>query len=228
MTMPGAPAAPASMAQAAAPQMASAPMPQAPASVAQTDPDAADKPAPNAVPAGFVIPGQGAAAPTPAAPQGFPGFGAPASRITPAQQEVLTAAWKNPVTRPMATEIYGQMLKGKQSQWQLTTMGDQPVLVNQSTAQIVPVGQAKRSTATVGNTVIDTATGQPIYQGERDPKTATVNGTIVDLRTGQPIYTDEKADKFTYQTLPASAWWRCTRPIRTSPGSSSRASSLAR
>ena len=202
MTMPGAPAAPASMAQVPVPQMAAAPMPKAPASVAQTDPDAADKPTPNARPAGFVIPGQGAIAQAPAAPQGFPGFGAPGSRITPAQQDILTAAWKNPVTRPMATEIYGQLLKGKQSQWQLQTMGDQPVLFNQATAQIVPVGQAKRQTATVGNTVIDTVTGQPIYQGERDPKTATVNGAIVDLRTGQPIYTAEKDDKFTYQTLP--------------------------
>ncbi len=62
----------------------------------------------------------------------------------------------------MATQIYGELLKGKQSQWQLQTMGDQPVLFNQATAQIVPVGQAKRQTATVGNTVIDTATGQPI------------------------------------------------------------------
>lgn len=220
MTMPGAPAAAGTVAQAPLPQMGTAAPAQvaAPSTVAQGDPDAANKPASNAQPTGFVIPGQDA----PAA-QGFPGFGSPASRITPAQQEILTAAWKNPVTRPMATEIYGQLLKGRQSQWQLSTMGDQPVLFNQATAQIVPVGQAKRQTATVGNTVIDTATGQPIYQGERDPKTATVGNTIVDLRTGQPVYQapekpmvvggalvspegkvvyEGKDDKFSYQQLP--------------------------
>lgn len=207
MTMPGAPAAPASMAQAPSPQMASAPVPQVPAqaqapaqaaSVAQADPDAANKPAPGMQPAGFVIPGQGAVAQAPATPQGFPGFGAPASRISPAQQEVLTAAWKNPVTRPMATAVYQQLLTGKQSQWQLTTMGDQPVLVNQSTAQIVPVGQAKRSTATVGNTVVDTATGQPIYQAPEKPMV--VGGALVSP-DGHVVY-EGKDDKFTYQQLP--------------------------
>lgn len=226
MVLPGAPAAaPVTMAQAPLPQMGAAPMARVatPSTVAQGDPDAANKPAPNAQPAGFVIPGQDApAAPAPS-PQGFPGFGTAASRISPAQQEILTAAWKNPVTRPMATQIYGELLKGQSSPWKLQQMGNQPVLVNERTAQIVPVGQAKRDTATVGNVVIDTATGQPIYQGERDPKTATVGNTIVDLRTGQPLYQgaekpiavggalvssdgkvvyEGKDDKFTYQSMP--------------------------
>jgi len=201
MTMPGSPATPVGMPAPSLAQAAPTPV-GTPSTVAQADPDASNKPAPGAQPAGFVIPGQDAPAAAPAAPQGFAGFGSAASRISPAQQEILTAAWKNPVTRPMATQIYGELLKGQSSPWKLQQMGDQPVLINERTAQIVPVGQAKRNTATVNNTVIDTATGQPIYQGERDPKTATVNGTIVDLRTGQPIYTDEKADKYTYQSLP--------------------------
>lgn len=190
---------------------AAMPMPGAPdqqAAAPAPAPAVADMPAPGARPAEFVIPGQSApAAPAapiaaPQAPQGFPGFGAPASRVAPEMQEALKAAWRNPNTRPMATAIYGQMLKGGESAWKLSTMGDQPVLFNERTAQIVPVGQAKRQTATVGNTVIDTNTGQPIYRGEQEPKTATVGTTIVDLRTGQPIYQGEKDEKLTYQNMP--------------------------
>lgn len=185
--------------------MPDAPVQQAVAP-APIDAAASDKPAPGAQPTGFMIPGQDAApAPTAApqaAPQGFVGFGAPASRVTPEMQEALKAAWRNPNTRPMATAIYGQMLKGQDSAWKLTAMGDQPVLFNERTAQIVPVGQAKRQTATVGNTVIDTATGQPIYRGEQEPRTATVGQTVVDLRTGQPIYQGEKDEKYSYQNMP--------------------------
>ena len=215
------------------------PVPAAQAATAEAD-DEADKPAVGARPAAFQIPAGGAATAQPqpapvAAPaqapaaQGFAGFGSPANRLSPQQQAALTAAWKNPETRPMATAIYGQLLKGQESAWKLNTMGDQPVLFNERTAQIIPVGQAKRSTATVGNVVIDTATGQPIYRGEQDPKTATVGNTIVDLRTGQPLYQgqdkpqvvaggsslmgpdgriigtapkDEKDDKYTYQSMP--------------------------
>lgn len=146
----------------------------------------ADLPAADAQPAQFRIPGQPAPA---AAPQGFAGFGSSTSRMSPDQAAVLQAAWKNPVTRPMATEIYSSLLKSQNSAWKLQQMGDQPVLFNERTAQIVPVGQGKRQTATVGNVVVDLATGQPIYEGERDPKTTTVGNTIVDTRTGQPIYT---------------------------------------
>lgn len=121
-------------------------------------------------------PGSVAAA-APTAPQGFAGFGTTSSRISPDQAAVLQAAWKNPVTRPLATEIYSSLLKGQNSAWKLQQIGDQPVLFNERTAQIVPVGQAKRQTATVGNVVVDLATGQPIYKGEKD-------------------------DKFTYQALP--------------------------
>ena len=215
--MPGAPAASGTMAQAPLPQMGTAVPAQvaAPSTVAGGDPDAANKPAPNAQPAGFVIPGQDA----PAA-QGFPGFGSPASRITPAQQEILTAAWKNPVTRPMATEIYGQLLKGKQSQWQLSTMGDQPVLFNQATAQIVPVGQAKRQTATVGNTVIDTATGQPIYQGERAPQSVSSGSALVDPQTGRVIYQAPEKDSDKLQSVaPGTTLFdpRARQPVYTAP-----------
>ena len=219
MTMPGASTTPTGMAPVPT-QMASAPLPQAPASVAQADPDAADKPTPNAQPASFLIPGQGAIAPSPASPQGFAGFGSPGSRITPAQQEILSAAWKNPVTRPMATQIYGELLKGKQSQWQLQTMGDQPVLFNQTTAQIVPVGQAKRQTATVGNTVIDLATGQPIYQGERAPQTVASGSALVDPRTGQVIYQAPEKDNDKLQSVaPGTTLYdpRARQPVFTAP-----------
>lgn len=138
----------------------------------------ADMPAPGAQPAQFQIPGQAAsAAAAPTAPQGFAGFGTTSSRMSPDQAAVLQAAWKNPVTRPMATEIYSSLLKSQNSAWKLQQMGDQPVLFNERTAQIVPVGQGKRQTATVGDTVVDLATGQPIYKGEKD-------------------------DKFTYQAMP--------------------------
>lgn len=190
--------------------------------------DAADVPAPNAQPAGFQIPGQStpqaaaavAPAPAPAAPAGFAGFGSTASRMAPEQAAALQAAWRNPVTRPMATQIYGEMLKGQASPWKLQQMGDQPVLFNERTAQIVPVGAAKRQTATVGNTVIDTATGQPIYRGEQDPKTATVGNTIVDLRTGQPIYAgpDKDADGLT-SVAPGTTLYdpRARQPVFTAP-----------
>ena len=127
----------------------------------------ADMPAADAQPAQFRVPGQ--AAPTaaaPVAPQGFAGFGTRTTRSSPEQMAALQAMWKNPNTRPIATQIYGQILKGEDSAWALSTMGDQPVLFNAKTAQIVPVGQAKRSTTTVGNVVVDTNTGQPIYEGQ--------------------------------------------------------------
>lgn len=189
------------------PQQASAPAPnpQAAATAASSDKeDAADKPAANAKAAGFVIPGQGAATPAQAAPQGFAGFGSPASRISPEQQEILTAAWKNPVTRPMATQIYGELLKGKQSQWQLTTMGDQPVLFNQTTAQIMPVGQAKRQTATVDGAVVDVSNGQEIYRAPEKPQAVAAGASLYD-RSGHLIATapdKEKEDKYTYQSMP--------------------------
>ncbi|GEP04028.1 glycoside hydrolase family 73 protein [Methylobacterium oxalidis] len=137
----------------------------------------ADMPAPDAQPAGFQIPGQPVPAAAAPAAQGFAGFGSPAARITPQMQTALTAAWRNPETRAFATQIYGNLLKGKESAWSLTTMGDQPVLFNQSTAQIIPMGQGKRQTATVGDTVVDVTNGQPIYKAEKD-------------------------DKFTYQSMP--------------------------
>lgn len=138
----------------------------------------ADMPARDAQPAQFRVPGEAASAPSaPAAPQGFAGFGTRSTRSSPEQMAALQAMWKNPNTRPIATQIYSSLLKGEDSAWTLSAMGDQPVLFNAKTAQIVPVGQAKRSTATVGNVVVDTNTGQPVYEGAKD-------------------------DKFTYQAMP--------------------------
>ncbi|MCJ2107847.1 hypothetical protein MKK70_21200 [Methylobacterium sp. E-041] len=168
------------------------------------DTDEADTPVANAQPAGFQIPGQPApqaapvAAPAPAAPAGFAGFGSTASRMGPEQAAALQAAWKNPVTRPMATQIYGEMLKGQASPWKLQQMGDQPVLFNERTAQIVPVGAGKRQTATVGNAIVDTATGQPIYQAPEKPMV--VGGALVNP-DGRVVY-EGKDDKFTYQSMP--------------------------
>ncbi|MBE7199230.1 MAG: hypothetical protein INR70_15720 [Parafilimonas terrae] len=175
--------------------------------VAQADPDAANKPTPGAQPAGFFVPGQSAPVPAPStAPQGFAGFGSASTRMSPDQQEALAAAWKNPITRPMATAIYGEILKGKQSQWQLTTMGNQPVLFNQSTAQIVPVGQSKPNTATVGDTLIDLDTRQPIYQAPEKLqmyKGSDGNDYSFNPKTGErQLVIEGKDDKYTYQTLP--------------------------
>lgn len=172
-----------------------------PAAPAPTATASADMPETSAQPAGFVIPGQGAPAQAAPAAQGFAGFGSPASRITPEQQQILTAAWKNPVTRPMATQIYGQLLKGRESQWQLSTMGDQPVLFNQATAQIVPVGQAKRQTATVDGAVIDTATGQPIYQAPEKGTSVSPGTSLVDPSTGRVIYQAPDKDSTKLQTV---------------------------
>jgi hypothetical protein len=176
----------------------------------------ADMPAPDARPAGFFVPGQGATAPAapvaapaaPAAPQGFAGFGTTASRMSPEQAAALQAAWKNPVTRPMATQIYGEMMKGQASPWKLQQMGDQPVLFNERTAQIVPVGQGKRSTTTVGNAVVDTATGQVIYQGQdKDAtklQTVAPGNVLFDPVTRQPVFTapnKETETKYSMQTM---------------------------
>jgi len=172
----------------------------------------ADMPARDAVPAGFIIPGQAAApaatpAPAPAQPQGFAGFGTGASRMSPEQAAVLQTAWRNPVTRPMATQIYGELLRGQASPWKLQQMGDQPVLFNERTAQIVPVGQGKRSTTTVGNAVVDTATGQVIYQGQdRDAsklQTVAPGYVLFDPVTRQPVFTapnKETEPKYSMQT----------------------------
>lgn len=168
----------------------------APAKVASAEPEAADLPMRGAVETGFRIPGQDAPAP---APQGFAGFGAPATRMSPQLSAALAAAWKNSETRPMATAIYGNIFKGQDSAWSLSAMGDQPVLFNAKTAQVIPIGQAKRQTATVGNAVIDTATGQPIYQGpdkDADKLTPVPAGTtLYDPRTRMPVFTAAKEEK---------------------------------
>lgn len=195
-------------------------MPGAPAAPRAPIAAAADLPASDAQPAGFVIPGQGAPAQAAPAGQGFGGFGSPAARISPEQQQILTAAWKNPVTRPMATQIYGQLLKGRESQWDLTTMGDQPVLFNKATAQIVPVGQAKRQTATVGNAVIDTTTGQPIYQAPEKGTSVSPGHALVDPSTGRVIYQAPSSDDTKLQSVaPGTTLYdpKVRQPVFTAP-----------
>lgn len=159
-------------------------VPAVPATPAPTATASADMPETGAQPAGFVIPGQGAsaqAAPAAPAAQGFAGFGSPASRITPEQQQILTAAWKNPVTRPMATQIYGQLLKGRESQWQLSTMGDQPVLFNQATAQIVPVGERKADLTSEQKNYQEARKGNPAltFQEHLDAQRRPLTPTLV-------------------------------------------------
>lgn len=110
-----------------------------PAAPAPTATASADMPETSAQPAGFVIPGQGAPPQAAPAAQGFAGFGSPASRITPEQQQILTAAWKNPVTRPMATAVYQQLLTGKASPWKMEPVNGVSSWVNSTTGQIVPV-----------------------------------------------------------------------------------------
>lgn len=149
----------------------------APTQVASAEPDAANIPASGAQSAGFVVPQGGA----PAAPsQSFPGFpGASATRMTPELQTALNAAWRNPQTRAMAGQIFGQLLKGGDTPWEMKDVNGQTSWVNGRTGQIMPIGQAKRNTATVGNSLVDTATGDVLFTAP-----------------------DKDSSKFTYQAMP--------------------------
>ncbi|CAO4179688.1 Transglycosylase SLT domain-containing protein [Methylorubrum populi] len=157
-----------------------APTPTLPAStqVASADPDAANLPAVGAKPAGFVIPQGGDAASAPS--QAFPGFpGASATRMTPELQTALNAAWRNPNTRAMAGQIFGQLLKGGDTPWDLKEVNGQSAWVNTRDGRILPIGQAKRDTATVGNNLVDKATGEVLFTAP-----------------------DRDSSKFTYQAMP--------------------------
>lgn len=151
---------------------------EAPAQVASAEPDAANMPASGAQPAGFVVPQGGAPGAAPSQP--FPGFPAGAgTRMTPELQTALNAAWRNPQTRAMAGQIFGQLLKGGDTPWEMKDVNGQTSWVNGRTGQIMPIGQAKRNTATVGNSLVDTATGDVLFTAP-----------------------DKDSSKFTYQAMP--------------------------
>lgn len=168
--------------------------PDAPVAVASAEPDAANMPAKDAVPAaGFFIPPGGGdqGAPASAAAGGLGG-------LSGDQQAALSAAWRNPNTRPLATAIYQQLLTGKGSGWEMKDVNGQSAWVNPRTQQVIPIGQAKRQTATVGNVIVDTATGQPIYtapEKESDKLTSVAPGTtLYDPRQRQPVFTAPAKD----------------------------------
>ncbi|AMB47844.1 hypothetical protein [Methylobacterium sp. AMS5] len=152
-------------------------VPSAPRQVASAEPDAANLPAVGAQPAGFVVPQGGA----PAAPsQAFGGFpGGTATRMTPELQTALNAAWRNPNTRAMAGQIFGQLLKGQDNGWDIKEINGQSSWLNTRDGRILPIGQAKRNTATVGNSLVDTATGDVLFTAP-----------------------DKDSSKFTYQAMP--------------------------
>lgn len=161
-------------------------LPSAPRQVASAEPDAANIPAAGAQPVGFVVPQGGAAAAAPS--QAFPGFAAGGgTRMTPELQTALNAAWRNPNTRAMAGQIFGQLLKGKDSGWDLKDVNGQSAWVNAQDGRILPIGQAKRNTATVGNNLVDTATGEVLYSAAEKPTTVSPGSALVGPG-GQVIY----------------------------------------
>lgn len=170
----------------------------APTQVASAEPDAANLPAVGAKPAGFVVPQGGDAAVSPS--QAFPGFpGAGATRMTPELQTALNAAWRNPQTRAMAGQIFGQMLKGQDSGWDLKEVNGQSAWVNTRDGRILPIGQAKRNTATVGNSLVDTATGDVLFTApDRESvklQNVPAGTTVFDPATRQPVYTAPRAER---------------------------------
>lgn len=159
---------------------------EAPAQVASAEPDAANMPASGAQPAGFVVPQRGDAAA--ASAQSFPGFPAGAgTRMTPELQSALNAAWRNPQTRAMAGQIFGQLLKGGDTPWEMKDVNGQTSWVNGRTGQIMPIGQAKRNTVTVGNTLVDATTGEVVYTAQEKPTTVSPGGALVGA-DGRVIY----------------------------------------
>lgn len=171
---------------------------EAPAQAASAEPDAANIPAASAKPAGFVVPQGGDAAAAPS--QAFPGFPAgAATRMTPELQTALNAAWRNPSTRAMAGQIFGQLLKGQDAGWDLKEVNGQSAWVNTRDGRILPIGQAKRNTATVGNNLVDTATGEVLYTAPDKDSSKLLNvpagTTVLDPVTRQPIYTAPRAER---------------------------------
>lgn len=153
--------------------------------VASAEPDAANMPAVGAQPVGFTVPGGGVDAPS----QAFSGFGsgAGAARMTPELRTALNAAWKNPNTRAVAAQVFGQLLKGQDNGWELKDVNGQSAWVNGRDGRILPIGQAKRNTATVGNNLIDTATGEVVYSAAEKP-TAVSPGSALVGPDGRVVY----------------------------------------
>ncbi|WHQ72524.1 hypothetical protein [Methylorubrum extorquens] len=161
-------------------------LPSAPRQVASAEPDDANIPAAGAQPVGFVVPQGGAPAAAPS--QAFPGFPAGGgTRMTPELQTALNAAWRNPNTRAMAGEIFGQLLKGGDKSWDIKEINGQSAWVNTRDGRILPIGQAKRNTATVGNNLVDTATGEVLYSAAEKPTTVSPGSALVGPG-GQVIY----------------------------------------
>lgn len=179
-------------------------LPSAPRHVASAEPDAANIPVVGAQPAGFVVPQGGAPAAAPS--QAFSGFPAgSATRMTPELQTALNAAWRNPNTRAMAGQIFGQLLKGSDNGWDLKEVNGQSAWVNTRNGQILPIGQAKRNTATVGNTLVDATTGEVVYAAPEKPTTVSPGGTLVGA-DGRVIYAAPDRES--------------TKPVTVAPGSS--------
>ena len=79
-----------------------------------------------------------------------------------------------------------------------------PITVGEGQTVISPQGQVlfsapgakKKSTAVVGNTVVDLETGQPIYTGQAEPpKPVVVGGNLVDPSTGRVVFAAPKEAK---------------------------------
>lgn len=161
-------------------------LPSASRHVASAEPDAANLPAAGAQPVGFVVPQGGVPAAAPS--QAFGGFpGGTTTRMTPELQTALNAAWRNPNTRAMAGEIFGQLLKGGDKSWDIKEINGQSAWVNTRDGRILPIGQAKRNTATVGNNLVDTATGEVLYSAAEKPTTVSPGSALVGPG-GQVIY----------------------------------------
>ncbi|KQO88888.1 hypothetical protein ASF36_23975 [Methylobacterium sp. Leaf90] len=152
----------------------------APSQVASAEPDAANLPTVGAKPAGFVVPEGGAATAAPA--QAFPGFpGGAGSKMTPELQTALNAAWRNPNTRAMAGQIFGQLLKGQDSGWKFEgNVNGQAAWINERDGRVLPIGERKAEEFTLSE-------GQQRFDA-----------------TGRRIAgVDKRAeDKFTYQAMP--------------------------
>lgn len=173
-----------------------------PTQVAAVEPDAANMPAVGAQPVGFTVPGGGAEAPS----QAFPGFGAGAgaSQMTPQLRTALNAAWKNPSTRAVAAQVFGQLLKGQDNGWELKDVNGQSAWVNGRDGRILPIGQAKRNTATVGNNLVDTATGEVVYSAAEKP-TAVAPGSALVGPDGRVVYQAPDRDSSKPVTVAAGA-----------------------
>jgi hypothetical protein len=78
-----------------------------------------------------------------------------------------------------------------------------PITVGEGQTVISPQGQVlfsapgakKKSTAVVGNTVVDLETGQPIYTAPAETKPVVVGGNLVDPTTGNVVFAAPKEQK---------------------------------